>query len=81
MKEAENEIDKERKQMNKIENEKQIENNQVPTAKKSKYIICPECNENIYISIGDYKISLEDWKNGHKINNILFHEFERIWNK
>ena len=81
MKEAANEIDKERKHMNIIVNEKQIENNQVPTTKKTKYIIWPKCNENIYISIEDYKVSLEDWKNGHKINNILFHAFERTLNK
>ena len=43
---------------------------------KSKDIICPKCGDNILINIKDYKINLNDCKNGHKINNILFKEFE-----
>ena len=54
-----------------IENEKII---------KSKEIICPKCYENILINIDEYKINLYDCKNGHKINNILFEEFEKIQN-
>ena len=44
---------------------------------KSKYIICPECKENIKIKINDYKIYLYDCKNGHKINSILFDDFDK----
>ena len=44
---------------------------------KSKNIICPECNEDILINIKDYKINLSGCKNKHKINNILFNEFEK----
>ena len=43
---------------------------------KSKFIICPECKENIRIKINDYKINLYDCKNGHNINNILLEEYE-----
>ena len=43
---------------------------------KSKNIICPQCKENIRIKINDYKIYLYDCKNGHKINSILFDEFD-----
>ena len=43
---------------------------------KSKYIICPECKENIRIKINDYKIKLYDCKNGHNIDNILLEEYE-----
>ena len=43
---------------------------------QSKDIICPKCNENILIIIKDYKINLYNCKNGHKINDILFNEFE-----
>ena len=41
----------------------------------SKYIICPECGENVQIELKNYKISL-DCKNGHKINDILFNKYE-----
>ena len=44
--------------------------------KKSKYIICPECKERSRILIKDYKVEIYDCKNGHKINNILFSDFE-----
>ena len=42
----------------------------------SKCIICPECGENVKIKIENYKISLYDCKNGHKINDILFNKYE-----
>ena len=45
--------------------------------KKSKYIICPECQENARISIKDFKISIYDCKNGHVTNNIQLNEFEK----
>jgi len=44
----------------------------------SKEIICPECKENILLNIKDYKINLYECKNGHKIENILFNEFENM---
>ena len=44
--------------------------------KKSKYIICPKCKENIGIKIKDFKIQLYDCKNGHIINNLSFLDFE-----
>ena len=47
---------------------------------KSKNIICPLCKENIKIKINDYKIYLYDCKNGHKINSILFDEFDNTQN-
>ena len=46
----------------------------------SKFIICPECGENVIIEIKNYKISL-DCKNGHKINDILFNKFEDFQKK
>ena len=45
--------------------------------KKSEYIICPQCKENIKFKIEDYKISLYKCKNGHRIDNILLDEFEK----
>ena len=43
---------------------------------KSKTIICPECKENAVINIKNYKIGISSCKNGHKINNILFKDYE-----
>ena len=39
---------------------------------KSKYIICPECKDNIRIKIKDYKIELYDCQNGHNIKNLSY---------
>ena len=43
---------------------------------KSKYIICPKCEENCLLEIKDYKYSLYGCKNGHKISNLDINEFE-----
>ena len=72
-----NSFDKTRKIMSVlvIDNEN-INDNKIKI--KSKNIICPKCNENIKISIKNYKINLFECKNNHKINNILFDEFQNI---
>ena len=44
---------------------------------KSKDVICPECNENIKMSIKNNMIYLFGCKNNHKINNISLKDFER----
>ncbi len=44
--------------------------------KPSKHIICPNCKENIRISIYDYKIKLYECKNNHIKDNIPFNKFE-----
>jgi hypothetical protein len=41
-------------------------------------IECPECKGNILINIKDYKVNLYDCKNGHKKENILLTEYEKI---
>ena len=43
---------------------------------KSKYIICPKCEENCLLEIKNYKYSLYGCKNGHKISNLDINEFE-----
>ena len=43
---------------------------------KSKYIICPKCQENCLLEIKDYKYSLYGCKNGHKIYKLDINEFE-----
>ena len=43
---------------------------------KSKYIICPECGENVKMKVNHYKISLYGCKNKYKKNNILIDKFE-----
>ena len=47
---------------------------------KSKEIICPECKENTSIDIKNYQIHLNKCKNKHKLNNIIFNEFEQTQN-
>ena len=42
----------------------------------SKDIICPICNETIFMDIKDYKINLYGCKNNHKNENILLNKFE-----
>ena len=44
---------------------------------KSEYIICPICKENIKYRIEDYKISLYECKNGHRIDKILLDKFDK----
>ena len=77
-----NGIDRQRKKMNILVNDKQnniiINNN--GNIIKSKDIICPECKENILIKIKDYKINLYECKNNHIKNNILFEEYENLQN-
>jgi len=43
---------------------------------QSKEIICPECKENCFLNIENYKISLNGCKNKHKINNIFLNKFQ-----
>ena len=72
-------VDKGRNQMNvlvfpfDVSNPNENENNNII---ESKEIICPKCGESIKINIEEYKISLYDCKNGHKIKNISLDEFE-----
>ena len=47
---------------------------------KLKEIICPICQENIFMKIKNYQINLNQCKNGHNINNILLKEFDNMQN-
>ena len=49
----------------------ELENKKNNLIIESKYIICPECKENIRIKIENYKIKLYDCKNKHEFNDIL----------
>ena len=70
-----NSLDKTRKKMSILVYD--IANNDENKSKiKSKNIICPKCNEDIKMNIKNYKINLIGCKNNHRINNILFNEFE-----
>ena len=46
------------------------------TIKNLNEIICPICNENCFIEIKDFKISLYGCKNNHKKTDILLNEYE-----
>ena len=56
------------------------QNSQINSIIKSKEIICPKCLEEINIKIHDYKISLYGCKNGHKINDMNFKDFQKKQN-
>ena len=72
-----NSFDKEQRKMNVLANNiNDTKENTKESIIKSKDIICPECGEIAKISIKNYKISIYDCKNGHKINNLSFNEFE-----
>ena len=71
-----NELDKNRKQMNIVVNDKDVSPYNT-FLKKSEYIICPECKELILISIKNHKICLSECKNGHKFEDIPFKDFEQ----
>jgi len=73
--EVANNLDKSINKINVIVNNELQEEKNDSYLQKSKYIICPECNENIFFKIKNFKIALEECKNGHKINDILFSEF------
>ena len=42
---------------------------------KSKYVICPLCSENAFISIENFKITIYGCKNGHKTERLQVNEF------
>ena len=70
-------IDKENRKMNiLVHSIHEIKENNNEPIIKSNDTICKECGENVKIKIEDYKISLYDCKNGHRINNLSFEEFE-----
>lgn len=72
-----NSLDRSRNYMNVLVIEGQGSDDEVVNLLKSKYIICPKCNENANISINDFQISISGCINGHK--NEVFHlnEFEK----
>ena len=72
-----NEEDKKRGKMNIVVNSVKdtIINNEKKKIIKSKDIICPSCGENCRIKIENYKITLYECKNGHKLDNITLDEF------
>ena len=42
----------------------------------SNEIICPECQESIFLNITNFKINLSGCKNSHNFNNLTLNEFE-----
>ena len=73
-----NTLDKQRKKMSIIVNYKDdilVQKN----LKKSKYIICPKCQESALMEIEDFKIAF-NCINEHKTEGILFSELENTQN-
>ena len=75
--EAANDNDKKRNQMNCIVRDNTDEIEEGSGLKKSKYIICPECMENIRISLKDYKVKLYECRNWHETEDMQLDEFEK----
>ena len=72
-----NELDKKSNKMKIIVNSfDDNDNNEEIKKRMSKDVICPECGENIFINIKDFKINLYGCKNDHKINDILLDKYE-----
>jgi len=46
--------------------------------KEAKEVLCPECKENALIKIEEYRISIYNCKNNHKIENISIKEFDNL---
>ena len=78
IKEQANDIDIKRKKMNIIVNayKRDEDKKGLNEMMISKDIICPECRENIFIDINNYKINLFGCKYEHTQNNILLNLFE-----
>ena len=68
-----NSEDKKRNKMNILVFKDEIEEEEVKDIIKSKDIICPICSESIRIDIKDYKITLFECKNKHKIDYYLLY--------
>jgi len=51
-----------------------------PVMRKSNSIICPQCKESIVLSVRDFKVSLFQCKNGHKMDNIPLSKFNETQN-
>ena len=53
-------------------------NNKNIISVNNQRILCPLCTESILIMIKNYKITLYNCKNGHKVTNILLDEYKEI---
>ena len=69
-----NQIDKDRKKMNVIIYNN-LEDHNIKNEIISKEIICPDCKENCFIDIKNFKINFE-CKNNHIQNNILLKNYD-----
>ena len=70
-----NSLDKQRKKMTILVNDDT--NNEQDKIIKSKEVICPKCGKNIKIKIKDYKITLYDCQDAHKISDLSLNEYEK----
>ena len=56
--------------------QKELINENSKEIKASKYIICPECQENTRINIINYKINIHGCKNNHNINQLSINDYK-----
>ena len=69
-----NEVDRNRRTMNMLVVDGEGKN--VKNEVISKEIICPECKDEIFIDIKNFKINLYGCKQNHNKNNIILYSFE-----
>ena len=77
LEEQANNEDKKEKRMNILvfDEMKTIINDNI---KEIREVLCPKCKENILIKIKDYRISMYNCKNNHKIENMSIKEFNNL---
>ena len=77
-----NEIDKQRNKMSILVNNKNDANSEEDeeSLRKSKYIICPTCQEKARILVKNYKLGFYDCKNGHRIKDLPISDYESTQN-
>ena len=76
-KELANSDDKQRKIITIVIDNKSTDNQNL---KKSKYIICPKCNDLTKINIKDYRITLFGCQKDHITDNISLSDFNKFSN-
>ena len=72
-----NRLDRSRNFMNVVIIEGQNLNDDSINLKKSNYVICPQCKENAFLSLNDFRLSVTGCKSEHKSEDLELKEFDK----
>ena len=72
-----NRLDRSRNYMSVVVVEGQNSNDDSVNLKKSNYIICPQCEEDAFLSIKDFKLSITGCNKQHKTEDLELKELEK----